>query len=395
MSLSRPAEPARTTVAGRQSSTPPRVLFFDAYPDLLGGGQRLVLAIARELDRRGAPATLVVPGEGRLVEQALEVGIAVRVVALPPALGHYGRTTTGARVAAAGAALPVAWRRLRRVVLATPCQVVHANDHRGALLMAPAARAAGRRVVWHAHSVDVDGHVIERAAGRAVDAVVAPSASALHELVRIPPRVTRVVVPGAVTDDVLGLGRATPLGRGRVVTAARLHPAKGVDIAIRAIALLAGAGLDVTLDVHGAAQTGAEVYATDLRALAAALGVASRVTFHEQGDAPHRSWLDADVYVQPSRAETFGIAAAEAMALGLPTVATTVGGLPELIDHDRTGMLVPPDDPAALAGAIRSLLTDPVRARRIADAARMHATTLTVERAVDRMVDVWRQVLAR
>ena len=68
----------------------------------------------------------------------------------------------------------------------------------------------------------------------------------------------------------------------------------------------------------------------------------------------------------------------ECMATGTPVVATDVGGIPEMIAHDRTGLLVPPRDPGALATAISTLLGDPERRRRLAAAAmeRMHAFTI-------------------
>ena len=64
----------------------------------------------------------------------------------------------------------------------------------------------------------------------------------------------------------------------------------------------------------------------------------------------------ADLFVLPSRHEGLGVAILEAMAMGLPVVATAVGGIPEAVEHDRTGLLVPPEDGSALAAAIDDLL---------------------------------------
>ena len=84
----------------------------------------------------------------------------------------------------------------------------------------------------------------------------------------------------------------------------------------------------------------------------------------------------------------------ECMATATPVVATNVGGLPEMIDDDRTGLLVPPRDPAALGGAISALLADPQRSRRLADAAqeRMHA--FTIGAVTQRFADLYEELVS-
>jgi glycosyltransferase involved in cell wall biosynthesis len=77
--------------------------------------------------------------------------------------------------------------------------------------------------------------------------------------------------------------------------------------------------------------------------------------------------------VNPSRAESFGVAALEAAASGLPVVASRVGGLPEIVADGETGLLVPPEAPAALAEALRSLIRSPERRRELGKAARARA----------------------
>jgi len=372
-------------------SRPPHVLLVDAYPHLMGGAQRTLLALGAELRRRHGDVTVLVPGEGPLAEAARRSGLEVRAPEVPAALSRYGRQTRGASAASAAASLPPVWARLARVIASSGAEVVHVNDHRALLLAGPASRLARRPVVWHVHSVDVGGAWLERTFGRLASAVVAPSRASLA---RLGPtgKARQVVVRPPLNVPVNHRGASRRPGTGSLVTAGRLHPDKGIDLAITAVALLRGEGVDAHLRVYGTEQPGHEEHAAFLHRLPAELGIAESVTFRGHLEDPHAEWGDCDVYVQASRAETFGMAAAEAMALGVPVVAAAVGGLPELIDDGRSGILVPAEDPRALADAVASLIGDPVAADRLAAAGRAATDALTPERAVDLLLPLWRSL---
>src|SRR4029453_5934702 len=96
--------------------------------------------------------------------------------------------------------------------------------------------------------------------------------------------------------------------------------------------------------------------------LARATGVSERFQFVGHSDDIPRALADVDLLVLPSQSEAFPNAILEGMAGGLPVVATRVGGIPELVTHGRTGLLVPPGDPVALGDAIFAVLDQPQRA---------------------------------
>jgi glycosyltransferase involved in cell wall biosynthesis len=109
-----------------------------------------------------------------------------------------------------------------------------------------------------------------------------------------------------------------------------------------------------------------------------------------------RLYNSAQIVVSPSLYEGFGLPAAEAMACGAAVIATTAGAFPEFIDDGRTGILVPPGDPEALAAAIRSLLADPDRCARMGAAASDHIrTNFTWERTAKITLDVYAEVSAK
>lgn len=109
-----------------------------------------------------------------------------------------------------------------------------------------------------------------------------------------------------------------------------------------------------------------------LEQLARSLGLSSNIQFLGgiEPDAVPSFLESLDLVVVPSRWEGFGLVAAEAMAKGLPVVASRVDGLAEVVAHGETGLLVPPDDPAALAQAVVSLISDPKLARKMGERGR-------------------------
>jgi glycosyltransferase involved in cell wall biosynthesis len=106
-------------------------------------------------------------------------------------------------------------------------------------------------------------------------------------------------------------------------------------------------------------------------------------------------YAEAEIAVVPSLYEGFGFPAAEAMACGLPTIATTAGALPEIIgENGRTGLLIPPRDPYAIANAIKRLLADPDLRKRMGRAARERIINhFTWDEAAKKLEAVYQKVI--
>jgi glycosyltransferase involved in cell wall biosynthesis len=126
------------------------------------------------------------------------------------------------------------------------------------------------------------------------------------------------------------------------------------------------------------------------------LGVEGRVRFlGARHDVPALLAL-ADLAVLPTQADLLPTAVLEAMAAGTPVVASAVGGIPELIEHGQSGLLVPPGDPAALVAACGELLGAPERAERLAARARaVIAERFTLERQAERLAEIYTELTAR
>jgi glycosyltransferase involved in cell wall biosynthesis len=141
-------------------------------------------------------------------------------------------------------------------------------------------------------------------------------------------------------------------------TVGNLLPIKGYEVMIETFPSILAEVPSAHYLIVGA---GSDEYSSRLRKLCRERGIADRIHFAEFQE---RTWsyLSAmDLYVQPSLDEAFGLAAVEAMAAGKAVVASRVGGLPEVVEHDQTGILVVPGDPSELSRAIVSLLRDGAR----------------------------------
>jgi glycosyltransferase involved in cell wall biosynthesis len=143
----------------------------------------------------------------------------------------------------------------------------------------------------------------------------------------------------------------------RVVgTIARLERQKGLDVLIRALAEVESATLLVVGD--GSERRRLETLARDL-------GVSDRIEWLGWSDDPRRYLASLDVFVLPSRNEGFPLVVLEALLSGVAVVATDVGSVAEAVRDGETGLLIPPEDPGAIATAIRRLLADEALGRRL------------------------------
>src|SRR3989338_4449251 len=176
-------------------------------------------------------------------------------------------------------------------------------------------------------------------------------------------------------------------------TVANLFERKGYEVMIEALPMIVKASPAVHYLIVG---SGDAAYEARLRATGEILGLESRVHFAGFQESVYPCLAAMDLYVHPALMEGFGIAVLEAMAIRKPVVATTTGGLPEIVQEGETGMLVPPGDADALAKAVSSLLQDPARCRQLGEAGRARvAAPFTVEAMMDGLVSGYESVLGR
>jgi len=307
-------------------------------------------ALATAVRDLGLPSTAIAGTDGSLRLHPLHT---------PRALGELGLA---------------AWQ-LRRIARRERAEVVHANSIRAGIVLG-LARLAPAATVVHVRDCLPPGAVARatmRLIGSTATTVLANShytAASVHALAPVAP--VEVVYnpvdlsrwnPGRI-DRAQARARLGVAGERALLlgVVAQLSPWKGQDTAIEALRLVCAQGIDAHLVLIGSAKftSGAtrfdnRAYVARLHALVAQAGLQQRVSWlGERSDVPELVRA-LDALLLPSWEEPFGRAVIEAMALGVPVVATSVGGPAEIVRDGSEGYLVPPRDPAAWARAIARL----------------------------------------
>jgi glycosyltransferase involved in cell wall biosynthesis len=343
----------------------PRVLAVHPSSDLYGS-DRMFLSSVEALD----DPVVVLPQDGSLVCELKRVGAQVTILRFP-VLRKVQMRGLRAPVFALSFlfALPrlvIALKRLRATVVYVSTIICP--------VWLVAGRLAGCRVVCHVHENEPDMGRLTRAvllaqlrlASRIVanshstaDWIGGSSRDLLHKTVVV---YNGVGSPSTLIAPVKLAGSADR----HLVVVGRITKRKGQDVAIKALHLLRLRGYSIDLTLVGDVFPGYEEQLVLLTSLVDELGLVACVHFAGYRSEAAAFMQAADIVLVPSRVESFGNAAVEAQLAGKPVVASNVSGLPEIVDHGRTGLLVAPDDPEALAAAVARLLDEPALAGQLA-----------------------------
>jgi glycosyltransferase involved in cell wall biosynthesis len=356
--------------AGKRRSTPARIVYCEGNVDgTIGGSYYSLLYLVKNLDRRRFEPVVVFQAEHSLLPSFREAGVETVVWRKVPPFTFAGRAA--GMPAWMGLPLAVAQKvanflrcfllqavrralflRRRRV------QIVHLNNsvlynHEWML----AARLAHERGINDTYPREA------RFWARRVDAVVCISQAVRRQLeqrgldhgqlVDIPngldPEELATGIPAAELRRVHRLTVETPV----VVMVGNLKPWKGQETVLRAMALVCSKHRDAHCFFVGATAAADRPFEDRLRALAADLGLRDRIVFVGFRENVTDYMHLADVVVHSSvRPEPFGRVALEAMACRKPFIGSDAGGIPEIVDHGRTGLTYPPGDVERLADAV-------------------------------------------
>lgn len=364
------------------NGAPLRVLHVD-LGDRWGGGHRQVLLLARGMQERGLETWVVTRPGSLLARKSREAGLTV--------LDHPLRAELDPRTT---------WR-LREHLRDVRPHVVHAHESHALLVAGFAARTVRPRprVVGHRRVVTpIRRNPVSRwKYVRVPDLLIAVSETVKQVLVAdgVPAELIRVVhdgipldplpAPGTPVRQRIGAAPDTPV----VMTLAAANRAKDHSTLIVAARRLAERRDEFRWVVFG---TGPRL--DELRAEVERDGLGGRL--HYLGFDPEARALlpEADAFALPTRSEGLGTSVLDAMAAGVPVVASAVGGVPEIVRHEESGLLVPPGDPAALAVALGRLLDDRALARRLAAGGRERVREFDIAGTVAGTEAVYRAIVS-
>ena len=338
--------------------------------DNIGGVSHVVNRVAEHLRAQGHGVYFLLPGNQETPTEDVSLAgfpafrLNLRVPVIP---GRQTRSRTAFTLM-----FPLTLMRLSGLLRRLRIDVVNVHFPGGSGVYFAALRRLGLvRLVTSIHGADLLPNGARpstmlpgiSALLEASDALVSPSDSYRNAVREAWPELTRPMrtIPNGIDPDELGYVAGTPDTTEEppfVFSILQMVHYKGVDILIRAFAALCADYPSLTLQL---ASDGPQ--REDYERLAASLGVADRIRFlgFLQRPAVSAKLRACTLFVLPSRtnSESFGIAAAEAMAVDRATIASRIGGLPELIEDGVSGLLVPPGDVEALSAAMRRVLDDP------------------------------------
>lgn len=373
-------------------SGPVTVLLLEPWGELAGGGQRSLLEIVAGLDARRYRPVVACGADGSLVAALRERGITVEVVPMPSLRGSSGHRTT---------------EMLAALIERERVQLIHANSVRAALYGLRAARAGRVPVLAHARVLR-SGNPLEWLVDQYLawrcSVIVANSQATARRfrwcLARAAVRVVHNGIDPAPFAKASGNAIRTRIGAAPetvlVGLVGMLEPRKGHAVLLEAFVRLALQAPHARLVFAGSEPPGAPEYRRILEQRIVSLGLSSRVSFLGWVDDVPSLMAALDVCVLPVvQPEGFGRTLIEAGAAGRPVIASRLGGIPEVVEHQLTGLLVPPGDVAALADALSLVLDDPALRARLGEAGRRRVQQrFTIETMLTQLMAVYDELTA-
>jgi len=367
------------------------ILFVHGITEI-GGAERELLLMLDHLPQRGYRPVVVCPDSGALVVELKRYGVEVRCAPMPSWRKLFAYPRRAASV-----------RALHEVIASVRPALIHVND----IWWVPQTLRAAAGLppvplVAHVRQ-EIEPPKVRQYELDKVGLVFPVSRRIQHslEVGGVLPERLQVLYSGVdlsripAQPDGQAIRHRFGIAAEALVfgTVANLFARKGYEVMLRALPLILKSLPAVHYLIVG---SGDAAYEARLRRLVRDLGLENHVHFAGFQESVFPCLAAMDVYVHPALMEGFGIAVLEAMVLRKPVVATTTGGLPEIVQDGETGLLVPPGDPDALAKVVSLLLRDAAQRLALGEAGRVRvATCFTMDAMMGRLTSGYGALLGQ
>ncbi len=377
--IQKPVPAAPQDAASTRAERPRKVLFLD-HTAAISGGEIALANLVRHLNPEKVKAVVVLGADGPLRERLQTAE--VHVIPLAPSVATQKKDLLGIRSLFRGrdiVHLAKYVSRLMKFMREHEIEIIHSNSLKADIIGGVAGRLTGRKVIWHVRDRIEDDYLPRPVVGafrllsRLIPHYVIANSIATLRTLELRPGALATSIPSGVelSDRIAIVHDGTvpqPVTRNhhvgfRIGLIGRISPWKGQHIFIQAAAQVHRRFPQTKFVIIGAALFGEEKYDREVRALPAQLGIESEVEFTGFCNDIPRMVASLDMVVHASiTGEPFGQVIIEGMAAGKPVVATNGGGVPEIVEDGKTGILVPMSDVQAMTDAICKIIADPVRA---------------------------------
>lgn len=366
---------------------PKRVLLVNPWSSCHGGTSMVLLEFVKHLDRSRFEPVVLCPKPGELTERLEEIGVPYVVHRLPgltkEAIPRFLRESFWY------------WRWLR----GEGFDLIHLNGPKWKSCIAWAARLCRIPLVVHVHNPA--RHVEKNFSLRWAQRIMPVSDAVGQSLYQSPLYKHRTLtLHNGVELDRFAMGgpdhrsKITFPNQTLIGFVGQIVPRKGLVTLLKAMPQVLARHTNVRLLIVGCAPSGEEAYESECRILVKQLQIENHVEFLGFKRDVDRWMRTFDLFVLPTRSEPFGKVIIEAMTAGCPVIASRVGGIPEIIQDEKHGTLIPPDDPGSLATAILEYLDNPDRRESVSKAGCQHVReNFSIEAMITKLESVYTDVI--
>jgi glycosyltransferase involved in cell wall biosynthesis len=345
-----------------------RILFIANTGRIIGGGEISLLNLISSLDLSRYAPIVVVPEEGDFVDRLIVLNVNLMIIPLPSI-----RTIRFDRVI-------LSIINIFMILRSQKIALIHANGSRSMLIAGLAALIARVPCIWHLRIAKKTDCLLDRILFMLSERVIAIS-SAVRERLSWSKKQWKIrTIPNGVDIQLfhpnnrryrqeicrqLNINPYRPI----ICTISQIHPQKHLEIFIKAASHILLSVPDAQFIICGREVSESTGHQKELEKLAEALGILDTIYFVGFYSDIHKILGASDLFILSSLGEAFGRVVIEAMASGVPVIATRSGGIPDILTHKRNGFLFPPLDYKTLSQFAIDVLTHPVLSEQMTGAA--------------------------